>query len=1002
MADGEVVGEIMRGSGFKRLVSAGVSAVAVLYAACSDIGNQPTELTDASTRQTAATASYTRVVGDDWSSYTDKASLKAKDYFYWVDAAGRDVYQYLDLKPDPTFGQVVRIMFPQNSGSSGSSPRLAKDFPAPIDKMWYRWNMKFTPGWTSVGPDPAGWANSYKIAFWLWDIYGGRGELEYSNTNQYITGTGFTGSNGSISYNETLLPGSAANFGSTASEWSDGEWYEFVVYFEKTSNTSFRQYYWRRKLTQGGVIVNNPYIFHGYSASGSTALPKVKGIELGINRNKNNPTDMYISWGPWEVVNGATYPNPFNMPNVVNSPPSTPTLSGIRVSPKTDSMAVGGTRQFSATGVMSDGSSSSVSVTWSATGGTVSSSGSYTAPSTAGNYLVIAREATKGFADTASVKVTANQPPAPTQTGIKMTPDSTTLNAGGAQQFNTVGVMSDGTTKQVSVTYSATGGSITSTGLYTAGSTAGTYRVIATSGSFADTSKVTINVQAASVTTVTISPKTAALQTNGQQQFSTTAQYSDGTNKSVAPVYSASGGSVNQSGLYTAPATAGTYKVFASFSGMVDSAVVTVKAPPSTPTLVGVRMTPDTANVNGGGSVQFSTVGLMSDGSTSQVPVTYSATGGSITSTGLYTAGSTAGTFRAIATSGSFADTSRITVVVNAPTVTSVVIAPKTASLMTGGQQQFSATANYSDGSSKAVAAVYSATGGSVTSSGMYTAPSSAGTFRVFASFSGKADSAVVTVSAPTPPPSNGPGVAGADWTTFSSKSALQSAGLFSWSDSRNVMDFVDLVADPTFGQVVRVTQPAGTSNVPGMRKSFTALNDMWFRYRVKFSTGWTSRGTGSGPGQFDLASWTWSGFSGNGGLGLLNSDYFVTLAIRNGSTYMRYNEQAVAGSSNFPQLSTQDSEWYEYVVHYVKTSSTSARQEIWLRRLTTNGQVAPSAWTHQGDAFSGAAVPTVKSIAIGTRMAHVTNTTQQMFLGPWEVQDGAAAGSNPFGVPLH
>ena len=267
----------------------------------------------AATPPPPSSGSYTKLVGDDWSSYRDKASLKAADYFYWVDAGGRDVYQFLDLKPDPTFGQVVRIMFPQNSGSSGSSPRLAKDFPAPIDKMWYRWRMKFTPGWTSAGPDPAGWANSYKIAFWLWDIYGGRGEVEYSNTNQYITGTGFTGNNGSISYNETLLPGSAPDFGNTGSEWTDGEWYEFVVYWEKASNTSYRQYYWRRKLTQGGVIVNNNFIFHGYRASGSTALPKVKGIELGINRNKNNPTDMYISWGPWEVVDGSKYSNPFGM-----------------------------------------------------------------------------------------------------------------------------------------------------------------------------------------------------------------------------------------------------------------------------------------------------------------------------------------------------------------------------------------------------------------------------------------------------------------------------------------------------------------------------------------------------------------------------------------------------------------------------------------------------------------------------------------------------------------
>jgi hypothetical protein len=56
--------------------------------------------------------------------------------------------------------------------------------------------------------------------------------------------------------------------------------------------------------------------------------------------------------------------------------------------------------------------------------------------------------------------------------------------------------MSDGSTVTPAVTYAATGGTISAGGLYTAGTTAGTFRVIATQqgGSLADTAAVTITL----------------------------------------------------------------------------------------------------------------------------------------------------------------------------------------------------------------------------------------------------------------------------------------------------------------------------------------------------------------------------------------------------------------------------------------------------------------------------------------------------------------------------
>ena len=175
------------------------------------------------------------------------------------------------------------------------------------------------------------------------------------------------------------------------------------------------------------------------------------------------------------------------------TPPTTPTptLSSVVLTPATASLALGATQQFTAQGRMSDGSATSVSVTWGATGGTVTPGGLYTAGGTAGTFRVIAVQQGGTRADTSAVTVTAS---APTLTAVEVTPASASVATGATQQFSALGRMSDNSTSSVTVTWSATGGAITPGGLYTAGTTAGAYRVIAVQqgGTRADTSAVTV------------------------------------------------------------------------------------------------------------------------------------------------------------------------------------------------------------------------------------------------------------------------------------------------------------------------------------------------------------------------------------------------------------------------------------------------------------------------------------------------------------------------------
>ena len=498
--------------------------------------------------------------------------------------------------------------------------------------------------------------------------------------------------------------------------------------------------------------------------------PSVSWSATGGNITQAGLYTAGQSAGTFQVI-ARSQDGPADTSSVTITQQPAPTVTDVDVTPSSASVQTEQTKQFSASAMLSDGSTDqNPSVTWSATGGTVTQAGLYTAGQSAGTYRVIAKHST-GPADTSSVTIT--QQPAPTVTDIDVTPTSASLQIGQAKQFSATASLSDGSTDQnPSVTWSATGGTVTQAGLYTAGQNAGTYRVIAKSAAGpADTSTVTITASpppppppTPTVTKIDVTPATASLETSKTKQFSASATMSDGsTDSSPSVTWSATGGTVTPAGLYTAGQNAGTYRVIAkSAAGPADTSTVTITAsppppPPPTPTVTKIDVTPSTASLQTGKTKQFSASATMSDGSTDSSPsVTWSATGGTITQAGLYTAGQNAGTFRVIAKSSAGpADTSSVTITAPAPpTVTKIDVTPATASLQTGKTKQFSASATMSDGSTDSSPSVtWSATGGTITQAGLYTAGQNAGTFRVIAkSQAGPADTSTVTITAPAPP----------------------------------------------------------------------------------------------------------------------------------------------------------------------------------------------------------------------------------------------------------
>jgi parallel beta-helix repeat protein len=442
---------------------------------------------------------------------------------------------------------------------------------------------------------------------------------------------------------------------------------------------------------------------------------------------------------------------------------SKPTFEAVVLYPESITMPTGSGQQFAATARMTNGNTKPVNVTYSATGGTITSGGFYTAGSLAGSYRIIATQTGGTLADTSAVTITPPTPTPPTLVAVVLTPASVTLQSGATQQLAASGQMSDGSTSAVNVMYTATGGTITSGGLYTAGGVAGSYRIIATQtgGTLADTSAMTItppNPTPPTLVAVVLAPASTTLQSGATQQFAASGQMSDGSTSAVNVTYNPTGGTITSGGFYTAGSVAGSYRIIATQTGgtLADTSAVTITPPnPTPPTLVAVVLTPASVAMQSGATQQYAASGQMSDGSTSAVNVTYSATGGTITSGGFYTAGSVAGSYRIIATQtgGTLADTSAVTITLPPPTLVAVVLTPASTTLRTGATQQFAASGQMSDGSTSAVNVTYNATGGTITSGGFYTAGSVAGSYRIIATQTGGtlADTSAVTITLPPP-----------------------------------------------------------------------------------------------------------------------------------------------------------------------------------------------------------------------------------------------------------
>ena len=561
---------------------------------------------------------------------------------------------------------------------------------------------------------------------------------------------------------------------------------------------------------------------------------------------------------------------------VTGPPPPDTAVVQVITSPDTVTLDPFQTRPFAAYGRTRVGDSVAVTVRWSASGGTITSGGLYTADTTPGVFQVSATVSGAALSGSSQVRARGSL------TQVILTPPSVSVVVGGTLQFAAYGKRRNGDSVAVGVAWSATGGGVTASGLYSAGASAGTYRVIATQsgGTLADTAAVTITT--VPVASVTVSPASASVPVGQTVQLTATPKDASGTPLAGRVVTWASSNmavaTVNGSGLVTG-VVAGSATITATSEGQSGPAAITVTGTVTNPGMVAdlaVTSVTDSSvtlaftEVNDGtgrpasydirwaaGALTWASATDVARGSCA-TPVSGSAIGARRTCTVLGLAARTAYQFQVVAFRGTlnvnavFGGLSNLasgTTTASTAPVATVTVSPTSANVVVGTVQQFTATLMDAAGNvltGRTVTWASSALGvATVNGSGLVTGLV-VGTATITATSEGKNGSAAVTVS------SGGGGVV-LFQETFEDK-AFAARG---WYDNTGVVTTTaQHIPGSTQAAEMHFTLGSTTPVAGGAaRHLFAATPTLYVSYWVKYSSNWVGSGHPYHPHEFLIMS---------------------------------------------------------------------------------------------------------------------------------------------------
>jgi DNA-binding beta-propeller fold protein YncE len=320
----------------------------------------------------------------------------------------------------------------------------------------------------------------------------------------------------------------------------------------------------------------------------------------------------------------------------------------VRISPGTATVAPSSSIEFSATGGSETGYTFSLATNLS--GATINpSTGLYVAGRTGGVTDVVEISDSLGNSVTAQVNVGP---------AVSLSPTTATVAPKGTQSFTASGGSGAGYTYSLSTNLSG-GGIDPSTGAYTAGSTGNVTDVVEVSDSLGNSVTAQVNVGPV----VSLSPTTATVAPKGTQSF--TASGGSGAGYTYSLSTNLSGGGIDPStGAYTAGSTGNVTDVVEISDSLGNMAMVTINVGP------GVTITPAQSATNPTKTILFAASGGSGTGYTYSLDSDPS--GASIhPSTGVYTAGPSAGDTDIVSVTDSLGNRATATVVVGeAPIIT--------------------------------------------------------------------------------------------------------------------------------------------------------------------------------------------------------------------------------------------------------------------------------------------------------------------------------------------
>jgi hypothetical protein len=363
---------------------------------------------------------------------------------------------------------------------------------------------------------------------------------------------------------------------------------------------------------------------------------------------------------------------------------------------------------------------------------------------------------------TASLPPPPGGPPAPILTGISAS-GPTLVDEETSEQYTCVGSYSDGTTALVNAIWSEDSAyaTINGSGLLTAGNVAAdqAVNVTATYGGFTKTVAATIAYVVPLLDTISISG-TSSMNEETTEQFTCTANYSDGTTALVSASWSENSAfaSINTSGLLTAGNVASDQNVTvtAEFDGKTAGKVVMVKY--VAPNLAGITISGPTS-LNEETTAQYSCVASYSDGTSTTVSPNWTdnSSKASISSSGLLSAGDVSAdqSLTITASFGGRSDTYGVSIKYVQPTVAGITITGPV-SLDEETFAQFVCTASYSDGTSGSVTPSWNENSvfASINGSGLLSAGDidSDQNVTISATYEGQSDTHSVVMNYVTPP----------------------------------------------------------------------------------------------------------------------------------------------------------------------------------------------------------------------------------------------------------